>query len=44
MLSIVFGDVENAVCHPPTYFDDTYLDEWITDSRTQEMVRDVDKS
>lgn len=39
-----FGDVENAVYHPPTYFDNTYLDEWITDSRTREMVRDVDKS
>ena len=44
MLSIVFGDVENAVYHPPTYFDNTYLDEWITDPRTREMVRDVDKS
>ena len=39
-----FGDVENAVYHPPTYFDNTYLEEWITDSRTREMVRDVDKS
>ena len=44
MLSIVFGDVENAVYHPPTYFDNTYLDEWITDPRTVEMVRDVDRS
>jgi hypothetical protein len=39
-----FGDVENAVYHPPTYFDNTYLEEWITDPRTREMVRDVDKS
>ena len=44
MLSIVFGDVERSVYHPPTYFDNTYQDEWITDPRTVEMVRDVDRS
>ena len=44
MLRIVFGDVDNSVYHPPTYFDNTYQDEWITDPRTVEMVRDVDRS
>lgn len=44
MLKIIFGDAENAVYHPPTYFDNTYLDEWITDPRTVQMVRDVDQS
>jgi len=44
MLSIVFGDVEGAVYHPPTYFDNTYLDEWIVDPLTKDMVADVDRS
>ncbi|MBQ9065540.1 MAG: DUF4869 domain-containing protein [Blautia sp.] len=44
MLRIVFGDTQNAIYHPPTYFDNTYLDEWITDPRTIEMVKDVDQS
>lgn len=44
MLSIIFGDAENAVYHPPTYFDNTYLDEWIVDPRTVEMIRDIDQS
>lgn len=44
MLKIVFGEVENAVYHPPTYFDNQYEDEWITDPLTVAMVKDVDKS
>ena len=44
MLKIVFGDVENSIYHPPTYFDNTYEDEWITDSRSVEMIKDIDKS
>lgn len=44
MLNIIFGDVENAVYHPPTYFDNQYEDEWITDSLSVEMIKDIDKS
>ena len=44
MLRIVFGDVENAVYHPPVYFDNTYEDEWVTDPWTVEMVEEIDKS
>lgn len=44
MLSIVFGDAENAIYYPPTYFDNTYLDSWMTDPFTIEMVKDVDQS
>ena len=44
MLTIVFGDVENSIYHPPTYFDNTYDEEWITDPFTVEMIRDIDKS
>ena len=44
MLYIVFGDNVNAIYHPPTYFDTTYRDEWITDLKTIEMIKDIDKS
>lgn len=44
MLKIVFGDVKKSIYHPPTYFDNTYEDEWITDPRSVEMIKDIDKS
>ena len=44
MLKIVFGDTENSIYHPPTYFDNTYKDEWIIDPFVKEMIADIDKS
>lgn len=44
MLSIYFGDMKDAIYHPPTYFDNTYEDNWITDPLSVEMIKDVDKS
>ena len=44
MLKIVFGDIENSIYHPPTYFDNQYEDEWITTPLSVEMIRDIDKS
>lgn len=44
MLKIIFGEVENAIYHPPTYFDNQYEDEWITEPLTVEMIKDIDKS
>lgn len=44
MLNIIFGEVENAVYHPPTYFDNQYEDEWITDPLTVAMIKDIDRS
>ncbi len=44
MLKIIFGDVENAVYHPPTYFDNQYEDEWITDPLTVAMIKEIDQS
>lgn len=44
MLSIYLGDMEGAIYHPPTYFDNMYEDEWITDPLSVEMILDVDKS
>jgi hypothetical protein len=44
MLKIIYGDVEGAVYHPPTYFDNQYEDEWITNPLTVKMIKDIDKS
>ena len=44
MLKIIFGDAQNSVYHPPTYFDNTYEDEWITDPLSIEMIKDIDGS
>ena len=44
MLSIYLGDMDNAIFHPPTFFDKTYEDEWITNPLSKKMILDVDKS
>ncbi len=44
MLSIYLGMMKEAIYHPPTYFDNTYDDEWITNPLSVEMIKDVDKS
>lgn len=44
MLKIIFGDTENSIYHPPTYFDNVYQDEWITDPFSVSMIKDIDQS
>lgn len=44
MLKIIFGETAGAVYHPPTYFDNRYEDEWITDPLSAIMIKDVDNS
>lgn len=44
MLKIYLGEMEDAIYHPPTYFDNQYKDEWITDSLSVKMIKDVDQS
>lgn len=44
MLSVYFGDMDGAIYHPPTYFDNRYEEEWITDKLSVEMIKDVDLS
>lgn len=44
MLNIFLGEMKDAIYHPPTYFDNVYEDEWITDPLSIEMIRDIDKS
>lgn len=44
MLNIYLGEMKEAIYHPPTYFDNRYEDEGITDSLSVKMIKDVDKS
>jgi hypothetical protein len=44
MLKILFGEAAGAVYHPPTYFDNRYEDEWITDPLSVQMIKDIDQS
>ena len=44
MLKIYLGEMEEAIYHPPTYFDNRYEDEWLTTPLAAEMIRDVDQS
>ena len=44
MLKIIFWEIENAVYHPPTYFDHQYEDAWITDPLSIAMIREIDRS
>ena len=44
MLSIYLGNMDEAIYYPPTYFDNRYEDEWITNELFIKMIKDVDKS
>ena len=46
MLSIFFGNYKgkNYIDNPNLYFDNTYMDEWLEDELSKEMVKDVDRS
>lgn len=44
MLKIVLGDMDDAIYHPPTFFDNQYDDDWITQPLSVQMIKDVDKS
>ena len=44
MLNIYLGEMETAVYHPPVYFDNTYEDDWIINSLTIDMIKNIDKS
>lgn len=44
MLKIIFGNCEEAIYNTAVYFKNTYLDDWITDELSVQMIQDVDKS
>lgn len=44
MLSVFLGQMEQAIYHPQTYFDNEYEDEWSTDQLSVNMIQDINKS
>ena len=44
MLSIFFGDMQEAVYNTAVYFKNVYEEDWITAPLGREMILDVDKS
>ena len=44
MLNIYFGDMPEAIYNTSTYFNNTYLDDWITDDFAKKIIKSVDKS
>ncbi len=44
MLNIYFGKLPDAIYDTATYFNNTYLDSWITDERAQAIIRDIDRA
>lgn len=44
VLKVQFGVMPEAVYNTSLYFDNTYLDSWITDPFGQKMIRAIDKA
>ena len=44
MLNIFFGMMPEAIYDTATYFNNTYLDSWITDERSKNIIRAIDKA
>lgn len=44
MLKIYFGDRNDAIYNTSVYFKNTFLDDWITDPFSAQMIKDVDSS
>lgn len=44
MLRVYFGDKENAIYNTSVYFRHRYLDSWITEQFSKDIIADIDKS
>ena len=44
MLRICLGEMQEAIYHPPTYFDNRYEEDWITQPLAKQMILEVDQS
>ena len=44
MLSIYFGEMQDAIYNTNVYFNNTYKDSWITKPLSVDMIKAVDKS
>lgn len=43
MLSVYFGEIENAIYNTSVYFDNQYLDSWLEDEFAAEVLKGIDK-
>lgn len=43
MLNIYFGDMPDAIYNTSLYFDNAYLDSWITDDFAKKVIKSIDK-
>lgn len=43
MLSVYFGEIENAIYNTSVYFDNQYLDSWLEDEFAAEILKGIDK-
>ena len=43
MLKIYYGAMPEAIYNTSMYFDNVYLDSWITDSFAQQVIKSIDK-
>lgn len=43
MLSVYFGEMENAIYNTSVYFDNQYLDSWLEDEFAVEVIKGIDK-
>ena len=44
MLNIYFGEMPEAIYNTSVYFNNTYLDSWILEDYTKELIRKIDKA
>lgn len=43
MLNIIFGECEEAIYNTSMYFNNVYLDSWLSDEFNQKMIKDIDR-
>jgi len=43
MLRIYYGDIKNAIYNTDAFFDNTYLDNWLTDELSLKIIKAIDK-
>ena len=44
MLKIYYGKMENAIYNTSQYFDNSYLDSWITNDFSKKIIKTIDKA
>ena len=44
MLHIFFGDMPEAIYNTSLYFDNTYLNQWLSDAFVKKIIKSVDKA